>query len=321
MTTTNHLSLPLVQQSQAQKEVTVNEALAKIDALLNTGAMSLSLSTPPTSPNEGDVYIINDNAANDWAGHDKEIAYFDHVWRFITPREGLTLWVGDEDTLYSFDGTAWVASGGGSTSELQNMNLLGINTMADATNKLAVASDAILFNHNGNDSQVKVNKFSESDTASLLFQSNFSGHAEIGLTGDNNFTFKVSPDGSAFHDSFSLDKNNGRLKCHSFFSFGTPEQVTITNGEITVNSSYVAVDSEAGAASDDLFVINGGEDGDILIIKSANDSRTIILRDYGSSALGSNLHISGNWTLDRTRDRIMLQKDGAFWCLLSESSN
>jgi len=320
MTTTNHLALPLVQQSQAQKEVTVNEALSKIDALLNTGAMSLSLSTPPASPNEGDVYIVGSTATDEWIGHESHIAYFDHVWRFIVPREGLTLWVGDEDILYSFDGAQWVASGGGA-SELQNMNLLGVNTLADATNKLAVSSDAILLNHNGSDSQVKLNKFSETDTAALLFQTNFNGRAEIGLTGDDDFHFKVSPDGSTFHESFSLDKDNGRLRCHGFFSFGAPEQVTIANGEITISSSYVAIDTEAAASTNDLLVINGGEDGDIVIIKSADDAHTVILKDYGSSETGSNLHISGDWTLDRTRDRIMLQKDGSFWCLISESSN
>ncbi len=213
MTTTNHLSLPLVQQSQAQKEVTVNEALAKIDALLNTGAMSLSLPTPPASPNEGDLYIIGDAAADEWAGRENNITYFDHIWRFITPREGVTLWVNDEDRLYSFDGSAWIASGdgGGDSSELQNINLLGVNTTADITNKFAVASDAMLFNHNGNGMQVKVNKSNESDSASLLFQSNFAGHAEIGLTGDNDFHFKVSPDGSTFHESILLDKNTGTV--------------------------------------------------------------------------------------------------------------
>ena len=324
MTTTNHLSLPLVQQSQAQKEVTVNEALSKIDALLNTGAMSRSLSTPPSSANEGDVYIIGSSPTGDWAGHDLEIAYFDHIWRFITPREGLTLWVGDEDALYSFDGTAWVASGGsgsGNISELQNMNLLGVNTTADATNKLAVASEAILLNHNGAGSQVKVNKATDTDTASLLFQTNFSGRAEIGLTGDDNFHFKVSPDGSTFHDALSFEQHNGRVTCHNFFSFGTPEILTMTDGEITATGSYIAVDTEAGASSDELFTIHGGEDGDILILRSANNSRTVILKDYSSSALNSNLHISGDWNLDRTRDRIMLQKDGGFWCLIAEASN
>ena len=47
MTTTTHMTITLVEQSQAQKEVTVNAALVRIDALMNTGAKSRSTSTPP----------------------------------------------------------------------------------------------------------------------------------------------------------------------------------------------------------------------------------------------------------------------------------
>ena len=43
----------------------------------------------------------------------------------------------------------------------------------------------------------KLSKESASKTLSLLFQDNFSGRAEVGLTGDDDFHLKVSADGSS----------------------------------------------------------------------------------------------------------------------------
>jgi len=107
MTTTNHLSLTLVEQSQAQKEITVNTALSRIDAVLNTGAKSRTTATPPGSPAAGDVYIVATSPTGAWAGQAGNISYYDQSWKFITPREGCALWVEDEDVMYIYDGAAW----------------------------------------------------------------------------------------------------------------------------------------------------------------------------------------------------------------------
>lgn len=107
MTTTSHLSLSLVAQSQAQKEVTVNAALSKIDAILNTGAKSRTTATPPGSPAAGDVYIVASSPTGAWSGYAGSITYYDGSWKFITPNEGMALWVNDEDAMYVYDGSSW----------------------------------------------------------------------------------------------------------------------------------------------------------------------------------------------------------------------
>lgn len=203
---TTNLSIPLLFSNQAQKEITINEALCALDAWLNRGAVDKDLASPPASPNAGDIYLIPAGATGVWAGHDGQMAYFDQVWRFVAPREGMTLWVNDEDILYAFDGASWVKAGA-STSAPQ----FGVNASADSTNRLTVASDAVLLNHNGHGSQVKVNKASAGDTASHLFQTDFSGRAEFGLTGDDDFHVKVSPNGTIWHDSLSIDRADGVL--------------------------------------------------------------------------------------------------------------
>ncbi len=107
MATTNHLNVTLVEQSQAQKEVTVNTALARIDAVLNTGVVTRTLSTPPGSPAAGAVYIVGASPLGAWASQANNITYFDQIWRFIIPLEGMTLWVNDEDVIYSYTGANW----------------------------------------------------------------------------------------------------------------------------------------------------------------------------------------------------------------------
>ena len=94
---------------------------------------------------------------------------------------------------------------------LENLPMLGVNATADTTNKLAVKSSALLFDNVGAGVQAKLNKNAGGDTASLLYQTGYSGRAEFGLTGDDNFHCKVSPDGSAWTDAVVIDKTSGAL--------------------------------------------------------------------------------------------------------------
>lgn len=110
MTTTTNLGMILVEQSQAQKEVTVNTALTRIDAILNTGAKDKDLATPPASPTTGDVYIVAASPTGAWSGQAGKISYFNQIWQFVTPREGMNLWVNDENLFYTYDGAAWVVT-------------------------------------------------------------------------------------------------------------------------------------------------------------------------------------------------------------------
>jgi hypothetical protein len=214
MTTTNNLGITLLEQAQSQKEVTVNEAFTILDAVVGGGVIDKDLATPPGSPTAGDRYIVAGSPTGAWTGHANHIAYyFNGGWRFINPGEGFFVWVNDEDLLYVFTGSVWSSSVSGSLA----MNLLGINgATADSTNRLAVRSLAALFTavyaaDGGNgDCQIKLNKEAAGDTGSFIFQTNFSGRAEFGLVGDDDFQLKVSPDGSAFNQAWVIDKDNGQ---------------------------------------------------------------------------------------------------------------
>lgn len=315
MTATNNLAITHISQSQSQKEVTANAAFDTIDAILNTGVVDKDLSTPPGSPAEGSVYIVATSPTGAWTGKAKNIAYYlNAAWYFIVPNEGMTLWVNDEDILYSYNGTAWVTTGG----IIQNASLIGINTTADSTNKLAVKSAAVLFDNNGNSSQVKVNKASAGDTASFLYQDNYSGRAEIGLIGDDNFTFKVSPDGSTFTSAMTFDKTTAAATVGTFLGFSSTTALTIASGVVTATQTNHAIDTEAAASTDDLDTISGGVADQILIIRAANDARTIVVK-HGTG----NIFLNGaaNFSLDDSKDRLLLQKMGSNWVQIGASNN
>jgi hypothetical protein len=109
MTDTQRLKLTELVDSQAQKEVTVNETLWKIDAILGNGCKSRTTTAQPASPVEGDVYIVPTSATGtDWTGQDGKLAQFvNGAWIFYTCREGWQTWVLDEDDRVIHNGTKW----------------------------------------------------------------------------------------------------------------------------------------------------------------------------------------------------------------------
>lgn len=196
------LGLPYIQAAQAQKHVTHNEALRALDVIVQAAVTDRTRAVPPGSPAEGDRHLVAVGASGDWAGQDGAIALFQNgVWLFHMPKPGWRVHVLDEGQDVVFDGSGW---GGG-----DQMAQLGINTAADATNRLSVASDATLLSHDGAGHQIKINKATATDTASLLFQTGWSGRAEMGTTGSDGFAIKVSGDGSAWTTALEFDPATG----------------------------------------------------------------------------------------------------------------
>lgn len=206
---TPNLRLPYILSAQAQKHVTHNEAIRALDALVQIAVASRTVSAPPAAPTDGVRYIVPDGAAGAWSGFAPHIAAFqDGAWVRYVASEGWLVWVEDEDRLYAFDGSAWTPTGGQSVNPAP---LVGVNATADTTNRLSVSSPATLFSHAGSDHRHKINKATAADTASLLYQTAFSGRAEMGLAGDDNFHVKVSADGTAWKEALVVDRNTGAI--------------------------------------------------------------------------------------------------------------
>lgn len=391
MADTPNLVLPYLAANQSQKHVTVNEALRRLDALVQVTVQSAALASPPGSPAEGQRWILPAAPTGAWAGHGGQIAAWqDGAWAFYAPLDGWTaidvstdalllysagtgIWTGlitgvftdaaftlqddidptkqarfqiagfttgttrvftlpdattslaglavaqtfsAKQTLSNANndlgtstgtGTTNLATGAtlsgntktvnigtagvsGSTTNLTigsavagALGMLTINSpsvtfgttvsaiamaaanvsalylglggaAADATNRLSINAPASLFNHVGAGHQVKVNKAAATDTGSFLFQTGFSGRAEFGLTGSDDFQIKVSGDGATWFNALQLERTSGRVRAMVALQLN-PNAVdpgTVADGDLWYNSSTGKFRGRQGGVSIDL---------------------------------------------------------------------
>jgi len=311
MSDTTRLKLPLIAAQQAQKHVTHNESLLKLDVLVQASVLDRDLNTQPASPAEGDAYIVAASASSDWAGQEGNIAAWQNGgWVFHAPSEGWKVWVADEDTLYVHDGTAWVKFETGITSVNPVPDgKLGINTIADATNRLAVKSDAVLFSHDdvtpgSGDVQFKVNKAAAANTASLLFQTDWSGRAEMGLAGDDDFHLKISPDGIAWNDAFIVAAGSGDV---SFSGIISGDGSGLTNVDAAklgglFASDYVKISDLPSSSVGNADTVDGRHASEFALLSGATFSGRVRMRnayigssfyDRGSGGGSASIEIGG----------------------------
>jgi hypothetical protein len=105
---TNRLALPLIEPGQAQKEMTHNEALARLDLLTQAAVAAVSWSQPPDDPEVGRCWIIGDAATGAWAGQAGALAGWTvGGWRFAAPHQGMSVWSEADDCVATFTGGAW----------------------------------------------------------------------------------------------------------------------------------------------------------------------------------------------------------------------
>lgn len=272
---TPRLDLPLIQQSQAQKHVTHNEALAILDLLVQLVVQDFDINTPPGSPQDGQVWALGDTPTGDWAGQASMLAArINGGWAFLTPQEGWRAIGLADGSFRRWTGAEWLTP----VPILNNLPGLGVNAGYDATNRLAVSALATLLNHDGAGHQLKINKAAAGETASLLFQTDWSGRAEMGTAGNDDFAVKVSPDGAAWHDGMILDRATGQARF--------PNGVEVT-GALT----------GAGAANLPGVISDGSDTGDVTtphdrVVIAASDARasgarSVVLASDGSACSGA----------------------------------
>lgn len=120
---TTKLNLPYLAANQANKEITHNEALAILDAMAQTSAITAGDDTPPSTPSDGDTYIVGASATGAWSGQDDNLAiYFEAAgtWRFLTPQENWTVYVETPGIVYVFTSGAWVPRAGFAASTAED---------------------------------------------------------------------------------------------------------------------------------------------------------------------------------------------------------
>lgn len=269
------LDLPYLEPAQAQKHVTHNEALRGLDLLVQLTVEGFEQASPPALPVTGQVYALGAAPSGDWAGQPYMLALREeNGWRFTQPKPGWLASQAGGEALRIWTGAAWVPV----AAATDNLAGLGINTSADSMNRLAVSSTATLLSHEGGDHRLVINKASDVDTASVLFQSSWAGHAEMGLAGDTDFAIKVSPDGTTWHEALRLDANGAQASGSAVIADSTDT----APGKLLVNGAHglggIApnlADANAAAGRTGFFGLQSG---------SANAPSS------ASTWLGMNLH-------------------------------
>ena len=107
--TTDRLALVLIAPGQAQKEMTHNEALARLDIMVQPVVQAIAPASVPASPTFGQCWIVGVGASGAWAGRDGAIAAWTAGgWRFVTPFEGMTAWSITDSMQVTRRGTDWI---------------------------------------------------------------------------------------------------------------------------------------------------------------------------------------------------------------------
>lgn len=108
------------------------------------------LAAPPATPAAKDRYIIGASPTGAWAGRANQIAeWTGTAWSFVVPTVGMTCIVDDEAKQYTFNGTAWVRTGGALQTITAGDGLTGGGTADTVTlnvgagNGITVAADTV----------------------------------------------------------------------------------------------------------------------------------------------------------------------------------
>ena len=291
MSDTPRLGLPLLAAGQAQKHVTHNDALMRLDALVHLVVASRTQAVPPASPGETSAYIVPAGGTGVFAGRTDDLAIFeDGAWSFLEPRPGWQAWVSDESEHHVWTGTQWRRS---QPESSLGAAFWGVNTTADTTSRLAVSADASLFSHAGTDHRLKLNKASAARTASLLFQDAFSGRAEIGLAGDDQLRIKVSADGTNWTEALVVDRTSGLVSLPaSAWARDVPKPNLLINGDFQINQRAFAGGALAsGVYGYDRWKASGASSmtlaGDVLTLASGEIAQVVERAFWGCASLAS----------------------------------
>lgn len=103
--------------------------------------------------------------------------------------------------------------------------------------------------------------------------------------------------------------------------FGVATTLTLdASGEITVTGVVGKrthlIDTYGAGASGDLNTINGGNEGEFLLLEAANDARTVVVKD------GTNIKLMADFSLNNSQDKLLLVcKSSGVWHGVSRESS
>jgi hypothetical protein len=261
--------------------------LQAIDALLQASVISASVAVPPSTPNNGDAYVLSPTPSGVWTGYQGYIAIWNTQvtsagtnnqvpsWVFYKPQPGWVIWNVALQGLYVYTGTVWIAIGGGITpialggtgATSAPIALTNLGAAASGVNNDITALDAVT-SAASTSGQAGITIESAGGNGNALVVSN--GIQTSTLT--TNGTLSVSSIGSA-----------GVVTCGGLQSSAAVTSNQLSNA--TPGTPISVITSGGGTLS---FVINGtGVDAQALLGFVSYPTRTVVGSAGSASALPS----------------------------------
>ncbi len=217
MSDTTHLGLPFLEAAQAQKHVTVNEALRRLDALVQLAVKSRVLAAPPSMPAEGDRYIVAGSASGAWAGAEGSIAsWTDGAWIFFTPGNGWRAWDESAGAFVFYNGAGWAAEPGGSGGDVA-----GLTSAHDAETAFGILeADHMIVSGTANDTSFMI-----PDRAIVL---GVTGRVVTAITGATSWNVGVAADASRYATGIGVEAGSTLLGPSGPVTYWSPTPLRLT---------------------------------------------------------------------------------------------
>lgn len=237
---TPRFGLPYLAAAQAQKHVTLNEALSLLDTLVLAAIESRTLAVEPAAPAQGVLYMLPSGggaSGPQWSSlpAGAVVRFEGTSWVAAALPLGALVLVRDEAKLLLRTDAGWTDPGL-ALRRLANLERLGVGATADAANPVSVSAPSALFSHAGDSVRLTLNKAGAANTGSVVMQTGFSGRAELGLTGDDNLHLKVSADGATWREVLMVSRSDGALGLGSVYLPNVPLMLSPgTRGQVNLN--------------------------------------------------------------------------------------
>ena len=116
---------------------------------------------------------------------------------------------------------------------------------------------------------------------------------------------------------YPVNKNgDGHIEIKGTIGSGAPKPLIISGGEITLSSDFHSIKTESDAATDDLVRINGGVNGQRIILTPFFDDKTVVVKhdtDEGAVIGNIQMYDTNDFTMDTINHSITLIKKGSNW--------
>lgn len=225
---TPRLGLDYVASNQAQKHVTVNGGLWRLDGIVQMRLESRQLGVAPEEAELGACWAVPDGASGAWSDFAGEVVRRDvSGWASLPVPVGALAFVADEDEVVVRGETGWRPLGS-LLGAVGPVDSLGVGAEAASHRPLTVAGPSSLFNADADgDHRLMINRAAPGDTASVIFQTAFEGGAEIGLCGSGAFCVRAAADGGPWSNVLTVTPS-GRVGVNRT----TPEAVVHVATEV-----------------------------------------------------------------------------------------